>query len=89
MKNDVKMSSIKKWMDENKWSISKLASEIGISRAAVYLYLKGETCPNTTTAMKIRKITGLRFSQIIDCSDQEINDWNAWLNRNVKDEDIL
>lgn len=68
-------------MDENNWSVTKMADELNLSRAAVHLYLKGATCPHTTTAMKIRKLTGLKFSQIIDCSEQEINDWNKWIER--------
>lgn len=75
------MNSLNKWMTENKVSIAQMAEKLEISRAAVHLYIKGKNSPSALTSMKIRKITGLKFSEIIDCSEQEIFAWKQWLER--------
>lgn len=80
-KGDLHMNSLHKWMEDNKMSVAQMSEKLDISRAAVHLYIKGKNSPSALTSMKIRKITGLKFSEIIDCSEQEIVAWKQWLER--------
>lgn len=71
--------SLERWRVANNYTPSQLAEELGVSRPGIYLYLKGKSAPNLCTAMKLRKLTGLKFSEILDCNETEFNEWNKWL----------
>lgn len=79
-------SSIRKWMVDSKVGYPEFAKMLGVTRAALYQYTNGKNLPGLITAMKIRKITGLKFSEIIDCCDWAEKDWNEFIKPEKKKE---
>ena len=60
---------LKHYLKINNVSINNFSKLIGVSRIAVYKYLTRKASPNLLTAMKIRKLTGLKFNQILNNDD--------------------
>lgn len=69
----------------NNINVTKFAKEVGITRTNIYLWLKGTSGPTLLSAMKIRKLTGLKFSQILACSKKDLKEWKEFSNEDKVD----
>lgn len=78
------MSSIKEWIDSSDMNVTDFSRAIGVSRASVYQYLNGRSAPSVVVAMRIRLITGMKFSQIIDCFEPASKEWSEWMEERTK-----
>ena len=76
MKNSLKM-----WLETNNVTITDFAKMINTSRASIHSYLNGTAAPGVVVSMKIRKVTGLKFSEIIDCHQISRENWSEFINK--------
>jgi len=56
--------NLKSLMYKNKYSIRGLAKKTGISKTALYYYLKGERVPNIYTAIDIAEALGVTLNEL-------------------------
>lgn len=70
---------LKTWLKDNSIQLQAFSNQLGISRIALYNYMKGNTVPCLLVAMKIRKLTGLKFSEILQGKDDEYAKWQEFM----------
>ena len=59
------------WMSENRYTVSKLAEEMGLTVNAIYSFLNGKTCLRSPSLVKLSQITGLSIEDLIAKTEQE------------------
>jgi len=58
------MDAVKKWLKVNAISGAELGRRVGVSKAAVSLWLTGRQLPRGTVARKLAQVTGLSLDAI-------------------------
>ena len=69
--NKPKLTVIKKLIDEKGWTLSKLASESGVSRRTIYNYINGLSRPYAIKLYKIAKSLNTTVEYLIENMEEE------------------
>ena len=78
------MIKLREWMKDK--NVSKTCKELGISRPTLYAYFKDESSPSLEVAMKLRVLTGLKFSELLARGSKK--SWDAWLDEYTKEDNL-
>jgi predicted transcriptional regulator len=58
------MDDLRCWLDASDFSVTSLATRLGVSRQAVYGWISGESLPTTLHLIKLQDLSGGRVTAL-------------------------